>query len=309
VWLINREELQKLVDSTSGYALLGGVFSYVGLVWAYTRFYEAIGLAPDEVGVSYLDVLTRSALILAVVWVPIVLLLLSPVNRAIATVATTLFCINLAISALWWEGDPVGWRATREWVSNSWNHIVYTIDDSRTALQNGERVDPVRVAGLTVFGFRAAPATLHWSKPLTSLGVRALDDPSRLSCVLFLGQTDDMIVAFDPKKDKILRVPAADMFAVLDSRDSCDEVLPASNPHDSEMVDVHGHRYVRANLRVDDRNYPVLFPSPTVDEFRGAVEGYLRNRSVHSFRQVDGSEVIISFESVRSVEVSGLGQA
>lgn len=307
MWPIDRTDLQKLADSTSGYALLFGTISYVGLVWAYTRFYGVIGLAPDEVGVSYLDVLTRSALVLTVVALPIALVLLSPATRAVTTAAAIIFMLNLAVSLLWWQSDPVGWEPTRSWVAESARHINSTVNDSRDSLERGERIDPVRIGGLTLFGFRATPATLHWTKPAAAREMRTADDPTRLPCVLYLGSSDDSVVVFDPTHDQIIRASVLDTFVTLDSRPSCNEPLHRpSRPREAELIDQGGNRYVRANIRINEKDFRVLAPSPTLDELRRSVEELIREGAVHSFRQIDGSEVVIRFADAQTVEIRGL---
>ena len=63
--------------------------------------------------------------------------------------------------------------------------------------------------GITLVDLRATPAKLGWSKQAPR---ELTSDPTKLSCVLYLGQSGATVVVYNAKTSSLIKLPASDVF-------------------------------------------------------------------------------------------------
>jgi hypothetical protein len=177
----------------SGISLAGAII-YAALVQAYDEYYRAFGLAPDDVGLGYSQVLYRAAGILAGLALILglaacVLLIVFPRSwlaamgrRGRRTFGAALLCILAAVGAaslgLSYEAHVRGQDAL-----------------------DGQPVAPWEVLGGPILDVRAERATVSW---LTSGPPKSLPD-----VVLYLGTSNGNFVVLRPLTDEIDLIPVS----------------------------------------------------------------------------------------------------
>lgn len=293
--------MAKVAAHAAGYGLLFGLLAYAGLYWGYNRFYSTIGLAPGDIGLGYNAILSSSALTLAIVGIPLLFYLANDFVKILLWFAVVVYGITLLLS-IHFTSIPVGYRESSGFASQAWFDLNARVNKSRDDLYAGKRVDSVTLGGVTVFNYKAIPATLRASGASTQQ-TPAEDDPARLPCVLYLGDKDSQLVIYDPLRHHVLRVPSSNFNVVLDSRKSCSDKLPQRTRKSPVAKDGKGNLYVRAILRVDGRNYSILFPARSLLALRIAVETFMTSSATKAFRLTDGSFAVISFKGVTNVEI------
>jgi hypothetical protein len=178
-----------------------GVITYGFLRLAYGSFYRPLGVTPEEVGLGFNEVLTRSILfmVLVVGFAAVALIIFvagsvvwrrafhrthAPRSLPRRTIHLV-FIVALVVAALSFEFALVG--AARE---------------SAEAVKEGRSVGPVRLLWLPLLRFQAEPADVSWlgqSQPPTALAER--------TCIHFLGAANGTLVLYDTRADQVLRLP------------------------------------------------------------------------------------------------------
>lgn len=198
------EEVGRFAKLALALSTLLGLFFYGVLRFAYGIFYRKLGTTPEEVGLSYSDILSQSIVGLAgyLVWNAGVVLALTaitvgpwwalhrrkssadqmkhPLERYVARIAAA-SCSVAALATL--VLIPV--------VANS------RADD----IIGGFQTSPVAFGAFEVLPLRADPAVAT----STSREMRPLLD----QCVLYLGRSDGLVVLFDPNEQETIRVPTS----------------------------------------------------------------------------------------------------
>lgn len=208
-----------LLHHAQALVLLSGLLIYGLLFFAYDSFYSVVGLTPQDVGLSYLDILSHSTgtvLILGYLIVN-VLVNITPTGgeiaaqqaspddyktkRAYPRMKVSVAIVSIVSIIVMYAGSYLAIRY----------FLVSVFAERRDELLRGEQIEPVRVFGLTLLDLRATPALLSREdkqEPIT-LPANALwstlTDPR---CVLYLGRSNDILVVYNPFRHETIRVPA-----------------------------------------------------------------------------------------------------
>jgi hypothetical protein len=221
-----------------------GLLFYGGALLAYSRFYGAFGVEPEEAGVSYATALARVSPAF-VSWLTIlfglavlgsfVFLLLSSlykwIRKMIQWVRKTIgrseqadkrsaeitFADLLKFGVFVWLVEG-GWKPTLKWGVASVFALTtiaflalafFTSADLATRVKAGESIRPADLfkgSGLSVFRNPLRIRVEH---------VRLVRErpPQRLRSGMFayLGRSGDTVILYDPKQAETLRVPAANL--------------------------------------------------------------------------------------------------
>jgi hypothetical protein len=232
-----------------------GVLLY-GIIYAiYSRYYNLLGIAPEEVGLGYGNILIRSILYLTT----LALMLL-----VFTAILVTIYSSRLFISHATQNVDRMS-RRDLEWFVNrqhSWrsNQIVgftfrtlavlffaavsllfivggLQLAESYAGLvQAGVEVTPLRVGPVTMLDVRASPVIITWSG-------NATPDQKALTVhdLFALGQSGGTLILYDSTTQRAVRIPAG---SVTSMAANCE----AEFSPDSEMI--------RSNCRPDTINRP-----------------------------------------------------
>lgn len=228
-----------------------GLALYGALAFGYSRFYGEFGVSPDEVGLGYVQALSRSAgavfLFFAIgfAYVAIGVVQLRIVYRSLVRAADRADAVGRA-EALRDEGAPQRGGASSNSDGSSRPRelllylastlaavaLVVVVVVFATAAKNradqvrqGQAVGPVKfLVGSVLLDLRAQPATILWTgrtSPATSVlkGGR---------CLMYLGQSDGTTVLYDPLAGETLRVPSAAVLVEARVSGSCPVSGPAS---------------------------------------------------------------------------------
>jgi hypothetical protein len=233
-----RAWLAELFDKVDTIHLtLVGIALYVVVHFSYSIFYGRFGVSPTEVGLTYLEILTRSApplvALMAICVAAVVVgrwLLLggrpaardrSPLLTVLAVVLLVLFAGALRanqLAGLVQAGSPIRPRAFGEIIDIRVEYVTVTAGEDATAADPATD-DPAAAPPATV---PPDPATgfqpgLDLTNPEADVAVRSgstLEVAKRRS-LLYLGQANGVAVLYDAVQRQTIRVPAAEvtMFA------------------------------------------------------------------------------------------------
>jgi hypothetical protein len=275
-------------------ATLGLAFGYVALRFAYTRFYDALGVAPEDLGLGKVDLLVRSAG-LVVVFAMVGALVLEVAAIAVALLVTSGLLpkawqvldwvyedrpggalVGLGV-LLWLVAAVVGWTGQLRKAAAPTGYVSYAMILTGVVLVYGRRrgfrhlASDVRETGQTIrralataikrvarrwkagaaavivlsvavvfvvatllapvaarlveqgkayhdwtVPWRADPATVRW------LHQPQAGDPLSGPCVMYLGQANGIVVLYDVRSRRVVRVPSGDVVVLIEtSADSC----------------------------------------------------------------------------------------
>jgi hypothetical protein len=201
------------VQLVAGLASVGVAAAYVALRFAYTRFYDTLGVAPEDLGLGKVDLLVRSAgLVLASALTGVVLLELAVFVVFLIVAAPVILKGTL-------DARP---RLRRAWFTRGWKAGAVASVALVVALVT---VGGPSVARLVEQGkayrdwtvpWRADPATVTWLRQPPA------GDPLSGRCVMYLGQANGIAVLYDVGSRRVVRVPSSEVVILIEtSAHSC----------------------------------------------------------------------------------------
>jgi hypothetical protein len=190
-----------------------GIFVYAGLRMSYWSFYSRFGVTPEEVGLGYIEILTRSApaLVLAMAVAAAVNGLLArrfslTARRAwrVAAWTTVLFLIVVlaagsirarTLAGVVARGIPVHPRFFTEFVAVQVDYVTL-VPREKTAQEQ--------------------PATIQQVQQEASSNEAGPADIEGRTSLLYFGQSNQIAVLYDHVNQQIIRVPMADVTIIAE---------------------------------------------------------------------------------------------
>lgn len=212
------------VQLVAGLASVGVAVAYVALRLAYTRFYDALGVAPEDLGLGKVDLLARSAGLVVAVALAGVFLLEVAAFVAIP-IATALVFFKRAPED---TGKPeqstsaAGPRRRPAWVRRWWkvgaaiSVALVVVPITLLAPRVARQVEQGKAYRDWTVPWRADPATVRWLRQPPA------GDPLSGRCVMYLGQANGIAVLYDVRSRRVVRIPSSEVVILIDtSADSC----------------------------------------------------------------------------------------
>jgi hypothetical protein len=218
--------LREILAIMAASLAIAAVLIYGLLSFAYERFYQALGVRPSDVGLTFGMALGRSAGFIVVltivgtlVAVAVRLLLAGPRRRLRAhpdrdrTFHSRDFAIVLGCYV------TVALLAVYAAAAISSSAASYTAK-AADRVRSGDSVRPLQLYGLPLLAIQADSAILQpTNKARTLPGIWDLHDRP----VLYLGQTDGTAVLYDPDRGRVIYTP---MSSVVMHVSNCDGSAP-----------------------------------------------------------------------------------
>lgn len=195
-----RYDAQGFLGGIIGSLTLLGLSLYTILRFSYSKFYAELGTAPEEVGLGYEDILSRSA-------AGVVLFLL-----AFGIVFGLLFLFGIVFSRL----------SLRPWMRRRWRRVFWTLavvavlaagvsytlvaDSLADRVRKGNSVLVTQWAG-----WRAQPAHIIWTSEAPESGNRGYES------LIFLGESNGISVFYEHNQGEIFRIPSSSVIVVVRS--------------------------------------------------------------------------------------------
>jgi hypothetical protein len=181
---------ERLIDPASVLAITGLV-AYVMLRAAYLRFYGEFGLAPDDLGLGYVELLTQSATALVV---PIAYGL--PLLALYVVFTRSRGNTRPPADA---AGRPRSWLTLAPVlllivVGAGGFLVVHPASQDAQAVVAGNAVRPSKLLGVRLTSWGAEAATLSWTTNKISPTLR----PLAHSCLMYLGESDNTLFVYSP---------------------------------------------------------------------------------------------------------------
>jgi hypothetical protein len=218
-----------------------GLLFYGGALLAYSRFYGAFGVEPEEAGVSYTTALARvspafvswlfTGFLLAGALF-LVLLLLSVIKDCVHWVRTkirgrpradeslaepTLKDLAL-VAVLVWLFEQSGWKPTLKWSVVSMFALAsvaflavatYTSPDLASQVKAGKSLRPSDIFIGTAWSVFRNPLRIRVEH--VRVERKRPSQPFRSGMFAYLGRSGDTVILYDPRRTETLRVPAANL--------------------------------------------------------------------------------------------------
>ena len=216
------------VQLVAGLASVGVAVAYVAVRLAYTSFYNTLGVAPEDLGLGKVDLLVRSAGLLALFALAGVLLL------EVAAFVAMLVAVLMAAAQVFFKRAPedtrkpeqdtpaAGPRRRPAWAKRWWmagaaiSVALVVVLIAVLAPLAARRVEQGKAYRDWTVPWRADPATVRWlHQPLAG-------DPLSGRCVMYLGQANGISVLYDVRSRRLVRIPSSEVVILIDtSADSC----------------------------------------------------------------------------------------
>jgi hypothetical protein len=190
--------------------VLAAVLVYGLLNLTYERFYEAFGIRPGDIGLTFGATLSRAAgfiIVLAIIGtlgaVTVRLLLAGPRRRLQAQVDRARSFHSRDFAIMLGCGVAVALLVVYTAAAISSSAVSYTAKATET-VRSGNPVRPFQLYGLPLLSIQADSAVV-WptSKARTLPGIWNLHDRP----VLYLGQTNGIAVLYDPGHGRVVYAP------------------------------------------------------------------------------------------------------
>jgi hypothetical protein len=208
----------------AGLASLGLAVAYVALRFAYTRFYDTLGVAPEDLGLGKIDLLVRSVGLVVTFALAGVLLLEVAAFAFVLITPVLLVLKGVSKDRKRPEQGTSTVRSRRRpaWAGRGWKAgavaSVALVAVLVTVLGPGaaRRVEQGKAYRDWTVPWRADPAIVRW------LHQPPGGDPLSGRCVMYLGQANGIAVLYDVRSHQVVRVPSSEVVILINtSADSC----------------------------------------------------------------------------------------
>jgi hypothetical protein len=215
--------------SLGGFTAIG-VFIYAILRFAYWSFYNRFGVTPEEVGLGYVEILTRSApaLVLGMMGAALINAVLArrlfradaqQVGRVVGVTVVLLLAAVLfagpirahVLADLVERGIPVHPRLPIELVAVQVDYVTLAPHEQGTGQQ--QEGQPLTVAAATAGdgAGAAAPNTGAARTPQTTSPNQDSDGIEQRTSLLYFGQSNQIAVLYDHVNQQVIRLPMTDV--------------------------------------------------------------------------------------------------
>jgi hypothetical protein len=219
-------EGSKGIDS---FASLGGltaigIFTYAILRFSYWTFYSRFGVTPEEVGLGYIEILTRSAPPL-VIFVAIAVIFNGLIagqryhmnskqiwTVAVVTATSILLAVLIAgpfrahkLADVVERGIPVHPRFVMELIAVQVDYVTVAPPDEAAgqAADENESAQPQQMLA-------------HQAPQAASLGQQEPEGIQQRTSLLYFGQSNQIAVLYDHVNQQIIRVPMSDVTIIAE---------------------------------------------------------------------------------------------
>jgi hypothetical protein len=212
------------VQLVAGLASVGVAVAYVALRLAYTRFYDTLGVAPEDLGLGKVDLLVRSAgLVVLFALAGFLLLEVAAFAAGLITVALVFFKGIRQDTKKTEQGTPVAVPRRRPaWAARWWkvgaaiSVALVVVLITALAPRAARFVEQGKAYRDWTLPWRADPATVRWLRQPPA------GDPLNGRCVMYLGQANGIAVLYDVRYRRVVRVPSSEVVILIEtSADSC----------------------------------------------------------------------------------------
>jgi hypothetical protein len=205
----------------------GGLVLYVALNLAYARFYDRLGLSPDDVGLGYASTLIRSSGLLLLVVTPlfltIALFFIRRRPHAKGSSITSRLVVITTPKPYPKRMDP--WLASQIinfvgflmaagifFILGQVARLPEAVSSRVEAVKQGREVTPLRVGSLTILDVTATQAHLQWiNKPSGSPDLS-------MSRLLYLGQANGQFVLYDAgPQQNVIKLPSGSAVLIINN--------------------------------------------------------------------------------------------
>jgi hypothetical protein len=213
----------------------GGLILYGALNLAYARFYDRLGLSPNDVGLGYASTLIRSSGLLILVVIPLVLtaglFVMRRRPRTRKSSAASPFIVSarheglearkrwprftaLRPIAVWLLGLALGvfTALILPVIATQIARLPEAVSSRVEAVKQGREVSPLRWGPLTILDVSATEAQLQWiNKPSGSPDLSTHH-------LLYLGQADGQLVFYDSgTHQNVVKLPSNSVALTLNN--------------------------------------------------------------------------------------------
>jgi hypothetical protein len=212
------------VQLVAGLTSVGVAVAYVALRLAYTRFYDTLGVAPEDLGLGKVDLLVRSAgLVVLFALTGVVLLEVAASVVVPIAIALVFFKGMRKDTKKPEQGTPAaGPRRRPAWTARWWKAgaaisvALVVVLVTVTAPSVARHVEQGKAYRDWTLPWRADPATVRWLRQPPA------GDPLSGRCVMYLGQANGIAVLYDVRSRRVVRVPSSEVVILIEtSADSC----------------------------------------------------------------------------------------
>ncbi len=308
-----------LKDSPTVLAAIG-LFLYGLLYLVYARFYNALGLSPEDVGLGYSNIFLRSLGLLAILSLSgalvVLAYLMSYLNRLLTKPRVDRLSrrgLEVFLRRRERSQQNKVFRLARPAISVIRNvlpvlfvfmfsyQFVQIAATSAQLVQQGGGLNPYRIGPFTILDLRADPVLISW------IGNASSDQKALLvHRLLLLGERGGTSVLYDSTSQRLVRVSTAALVLMAanceatapDSKQiaesNCKYEYPINRPGvDLQGANLYGHELIEANLqdadlhKADLRNANLFSANLQRVDFGGA---NLRNADLNRAR-LEGADL------------------
>jgi hypothetical protein len=218
-----------------------GILAYAVLRLSYWRFYSHFGVTPEEVGLGYIEILTRSAPLLVCAMAVVGLItwffagkLFEMEGRervtVVAVAASLLFLVALfagpirasKLATVVEDGIPVHSRSFFELVPIQVDYVTLTADQKAAQEQSvtteGGQATSQGQKTSEAIEVKAAQEQLTTSEDeqATSQGQSTPEAIEKRTSLLYFGQSHEIAVLYDHRYQQVIRVPMGEITIVAE---------------------------------------------------------------------------------------------